>query len=309
MSQIVLLGPQRLSPTVGAEVKQRGITGPVAMITAGWQEREEEDSEFREVLAVPAVNLRLYARWEEVRQEDPEFGELHRSRQDQLRQLSKIYRLRLALLRKQASKLLAMEGSPELLDPERIHAIDMLKMLDAHHLRRVEEINGEFEWAVRPGERASIARHRAELMEILQGCEAIAIAGGHVAVLLNRLRLFNIEPMLRRLTVFAWSAGAMTLTERIVLFHDSPPQGAGNPEVLELGLGLIPGVVVLPSARHRLKLEDAGRVALMVRRLSPSHCVPMDEQERLEWSDSTLSGSAGLRMLRPNGSVAPLEMS
>lgn len=309
MSQIVLLGPQRLSPTVGEEVQQRGISGPVAIITAGWQEREEEDSEFREVLAVPAVNLKLYARWESIRKEDPEFAELHRNRQDQLRQLSRIYRRRLSLLRRQARELLVMEGAPELLEPERVDAIAMLKTLDAHHLRRVEEINDEFEWAVRPGERASVARHRAELAEILRGCEAVAIAGGHVAVLLNRLRLFDIEPMLRRLTVFAWSAGAMTLTERIVLFHDSPPQGAGNPEVLELGLGLIPGVVALPSARHRLKLDDADRVSLMVRRLSPARCVPMDEKEWLEWSDSELSCSPGLRVLRPDGTVRPLEMS
>ena len=265
MSSVILLGPQRLSPTVGDEVEQRGITGTVAMITAGWQEREEEDDEFREVLKVPAVNLRLYARWEEVRQEDPDFAELHRNRQDKLRRLGRIYRQRLDHLRRQATDLLQMAGSEELLGPERIDAINMIKLLDAHHLRRVEEINAEFEWAVEPGKRTSIARHRAELSEIMRGCEAVAIAGGHVAVLLNRLRLFDLASVLRRPTVFAWSAGAMALTERIVLFHDTPPQGPGNPEVLECGLGLIPGVVVLPSARRRLQLDDADRVALLAR--------------------------------------------
>ena len=63
MSSVILLGPQRLSPTVGDEVEQRGITGTVAMITAGWQEREEEDDEFREVLKVPAAHGR-HASWE-----------------------------------------------------------------------------------------------------------------------------------------------------------------------------------------------------------------------------------------------------
>ena len=307
MSQVVLLGPQRLYPTVGEEVHQRGISGPVAMITAGWQEREGEDGEFRDILAVPAVNLRLYERWEEIRQKDPAFAEQHRNRQDQLRLLSRVYRRRLALLRRQASELLRMEGSPELLDPERIDASEMLKTLDAHHLRRVEEINAEFEYVARPGERPTITHHRNELAEILRRCEAVAIAGGHVTVLLNRLRLFALESLLRRPTVFGWSAGAMVLTERIVLFHDAPPQGAGNPEVLERGLGLLPGVVVLPSARHRLHLDDAERVALMVRRLSPARCVPMDEQERLEWNDGELSGSAGLRLLRPDGTVGAME--
>ena len=307
MSRVVLLGPQRLSPTVGDEVSQRGICGPVAMITAGWQERESEDEEFREVLAVPAVNLRLYARWEEIRQEDPDFAELHRSRQDSLRQLGRIYRRRISLLRKQASELLRQQGRAELLDPERAHAIAMLKDLDAHHLRRVDEINAEFEWSVQPGTRPSVARHRDELVEIMRGCEAVAMAGGHVAVLLNRLRLFAVEPLLRRSTVFAWSAGAMVMTDRIVLFHDSPPQGAGNPEALERGLGLLPGVVVLPSARHRLHLDDVERVTLMAQRLAPALCVPMDEQERLEWSEGELIASAGLRMLRADGTVGSLE--
>ena len=309
MSTIVLLGPQRLSPTVGEEIKERGITGPVAMITAGWQEREAEDGEFREVLAVPAVNLRLYQRWEQIRNEDPEFAELHRSRQDTLRRLGRIYRHRLNLLHQQAAELLEMSGAEALLEPERQDAIEMMRRLDAHHLRRVDEVNAEFEWSVQPGVRPVIARHRNELAAILRRCEAVAIAGGHVAVLLNRMRLFAIEPLLRRPTVFAWSAGAMVLTDRIVLFHDTPPQGAHAPEVMEHGFGLISNVVVLPSARRRLQLSDTTRVSLMSRRLSPSLCVPMDEQELLECHNSSLSGSAGLRVLQTDGTIGALELT
>ena len=33
----------------------------------------------------------------------------------------------------------------------------------------------------------------------------------------------------------------------------------------------------------------------------------MDEQERLEWADGELSGSAGLRLLHPDGAVGSLE--
>jgi len=125
--------------------------------------------------------------------------------------------------------------------------------------------------------------------------------------LLNRLRVFALEPILRQRTVFAWSAGAMALTERIVLFHDHPPQGAGNAELFERGLGLVPGVVVLPSARHRLALSDADRVAMLARRLSPSVCVPMDEKDQLRWDGDRLVPGAGLRQLGVDGTVRPME--
>ncbi len=45
----------------------------------------------------------------------------------------------------------------------------------------------------------------------------------------------------------------MVVCETVVLFHDSPPQGAGNAEVLDAGLGLARGVIALPHARRRLR--------------------------------------------------------
>jgi hypothetical protein len=60
----------------------------------------------------------------------------------------------------------------------------------------------------------------------------------------------------RPLPVFAWSAGAMAVTDRVVLFHDSPPAGPpATPRSSAHGLGLFPGVVALPHARRRLRLE------------------------------------------------------
>ena len=62
----------------------------------------------------------------------------------------------------------------------------------------------------------------------------------------------------------------MALGQRVVLFHDSPPQGFGNAEVWGPGLGLYTGVLVFPHAQRRLALEDAGRVAILARRFQPS---------------------------------------
>jgi peptidase E len=71
-------------------------------------------------------------------------------------------------------------------------------------------------------------------MSLLAASHAVLIAGGHIAVLLNRLRLFDLSAVLRERPVFGWSAGAMVLTSRIVLFHDSPPRGGATRRSLSL---------------------------------------------------------------------------
>ena len=61
---MTILGPQRLRPNLIESVRARGITGRIATITAGWQEREDEDRELHEHLEGRTVNLRLYHRAE-----------------------------------------------------------------------------------------------------------------------------------------------------------------------------------------------------------------------------------------------------
>jgi len=309
MSTVTLLGPQRLSPFIGAELAKRGISGPVSAITAGWQEREEEDEELRAEVRVPVYNLRLYERWDDIRRNDQEYFQAHRRRQDKLRQIRRLYQRRLDYLMAQALDLIAHRGPSELLAPERRHAIQSLQQLDAHYLERVQTVNDEFLWTWKPTSRTVIARHRDEVVDQIRGSEAVLIAGGHIAVLLNRLRLFDLAPLLKRRPVFAWSGGAMVLTERIVLFHDTPPQGRGSAEVFETGLGLVPGVVVLPSARHRLDLTDRQRVRLMAQRLGPALCVPLDEDECFSYDSGRIRCKPEVRCLRPDGGIAPLQES
>jgi hypothetical protein len=151
-----------------------------------------------------------------------------------------------------------------------------------------------------------VARHRRELRQILRGCAALAVAGGHVAVLLYRLRLFDLASLLDDQLIVAWSAGAMALAERVVLFHDRPPQGAGNAEVLDFGLGLFPAVVPLPHARRRLALDDPVRVGLLARRLLPATCVAMDEGAFLHWTGSVWRSGPGTLELLPDGGVTQM---
>ena len=75
---VVLLGAQRFDPSLGAAVSELGVTGRIATITAGWQERESEDEELAAHLGDRTVNLRLHARGDELFREDPELRDAHR---------------------------------------------------------------------------------------------------------------------------------------------------------------------------------------------------------------------------------------
>lgn len=304
MRTVTLLGPQRLRPTVVAEVDHHGIDGTVAVVTAGWQEREDEVGELGEHLGRPLVNLRLYRRLDEVFAADRELFIAHRERQERLRAMQQLYRYRLDFALEPARALLGRAGDAEVIEPERQAAIDALCELDRRHLARIREVHREFEAAHAPFERPAMAAHRAELAAILESAAAVAIAGGHVAVVLNRMRLFGLAELLGDLPIFAWSAGAMALAERVVLFHDSPPQGMGNPEVLDMGLGLAPDVVVLPHARRRLRLADPARVEILARRFSPAFCVPFDDGEpALTWDGERWHRPPGSRWLTREGEV------
>lgn len=285
MRRIVLLGPQRLKPTLIDAVRNLDVRGAFAAVTAGWQEREDEIDELSAHLDRPVSNLRLHARGEDVFRRDPELFLAYGDLLDRTRKIQDLYRLRLAFAKAAAREMFASTVDADVLEPEIESSIETLRALDEQHEGRVLKLRLAFEAEWRPSEREAVAEHRAEISEVLSRCEAVAIAGGHVQILLDRLRLFDIAPLTTHLPVFAWSAGAMVVSERVVLFHDYPPQGAGNAEVLSDGLGLCRGVLPLPHAKRRLNLADAKRVSLLARRFSPLTCVAMDEGARAVWRD------------------------
>lgn len=299
-----LLGPQYQKPFLGSVFPSFGIPeGPIAAVTAGWQEREGEDAELDKHLAGRAVDLRLYQRAERVFGNDPEFARAHREVQRRLRELTRIYDARLSFLRESALWLLREKGDENLLGPEREHAIGQARDLDAWHLGRIVEIRSEFEDRLRPEERPSIRSEREEIARILREAAALVITGGHVAVLLNRLRLFGLPELAGGKPIVAWSAGAMTLTDRVVLFHDHPPQGAGNAGVLERGLGVCPGVVALPDGRKRLALDDRMRVLVFARRFHPASCIVLAEGDCLRFDGERWTATTPAVRLGLNGEL------
>ena len=127
-----------------------------------------------------------------------------------------------------------------------------------------------------------------------------------MAILLDVLRLFDFPTLLSGRALACWSAGAMALSERVVLFHDSPPQGGGSAEVLETGLALVPGLLPLPHARDRLKLDDAERVALFALRFRPLLCTPFDEGDVALWDGARWRAQNGTRRMSDEGTLVEL---
>lgn len=304
---VVLLGPQRFEPTVAEAAHAIGVVGKIALITAGWQEREAEDEDLTEHLGGRTVNLALHKRADAVFDNDPELAKAYRERSVRLRQLQEFYRVRLAYLVEAARVIAQRVASPDVLDEENEASVESLRVLDRFHLARCQKVHTDFWAAYKRDERPVIADQRGEIAELLEGCEAVAIAGGHVATILNRLRLFGISHMLGQRPVLAWSAGAMAVTQRVALFHDFPPHGVSAPQLLDGGLGLVHDVVALPNPEKRLALDDADRVAMYARRFKPARCLVFPRRSWVVCDGDRLRDAHDVRQLKADGTVVPLE--
>jgi hypothetical protein len=299
--RVILLGPQR-RPTVDGVVRSLSLSGPVATVTAGWQEREPDDAELSRALGGRDVSLRLYRRWLDVQDRDPEYVAGARRLDGILTELQDLYLLRLDYALRAIYALQRREPGDRLGSEAMSQAVTAVRELDAAHLRRVNEVRLEFFDRLRPHDRPVIAEHRAAVSAVLADAAALVITGGHVGVLAEVLHLFNVAAALNGAPVIAWSAGAMALTDRIVLFHDRAPQGPGHPEVYGSGLSVVRDVVLLPHARARLLLDDTPRMAVFARRFSPARCVLLEAGTRVE-AGRDGAWPPGTRVLGEDGHV------
>jgi hypothetical protein len=302
--KITLLGPQR-RPTLQGVVASLYPEGRLATVTAGWQEREADDAELSGLLGGRDVNLGLYRRSLDVAERDPVFAAGERALAGLLDELEDSYLLRLGHALQAVYAVQRRGGNQRLRASVLAEAVEAVRELDAAHLARAGAVRGEFYRDAAPHDRPVIAEHRAEVAALLDGATALVVAGGHVGVLADALHLFNVAASLRS-PVIAWSAGAMALAQRIVLFHDRSANGPGHPEVYSSGLSVLRNVVPLPHARARLLLDDAPRMAVFARRFAPARCVLLENGTRLD-TDSDGGCPPGTRVLAPDGRVITLE--
>src|ERR1700733_8755183 len=122
---VVLLGPQHALPHVGGVGRELGIKGPVAVVAAGWQERETDPGLIPE-LDVKSVNLTLHARAEDVFARGKDFGAAYKERQTRLRLMQDFYRVRLDHADEAARAISLRHVDSALLAEERKASIDVV---------------------------------------------------------------------------------------------------------------------------------------------------------------------------------------
>lgn len=291
----ILLGPQRFTTTVQATFRSVSDDGRVAMVNAGWEEREADDDELNGLLDQRGVNVRLYQRAVEALAGDRDLRVAvleHRARHAELRvfygiRLQSAWDAVFAVTRR-ASRHGVGEGA-------RRSAMQALRDVDdwyAYEVARVVEITATSD-VVQSSE--ILARHRHEVAEVLAGAAAVVVAGGHVGILMETMRLLDVA-IPPQTPVVAWSAGAMAMCDPVVLFHDFAPQGVTAPEVHDRGLGRLRGLIPLPHARRRLALDDRDRMAVFAERFPAHHLLPLDDGTivRLGREDGGRDGQAAL---------------
>lgn len=302
--RVTILGPQR-RPTVDQVIAGIDADAPIATVTAGWLEREQDDRELDRVLGGRSVNLGLHRHWLDVLELDREYGTAELEHRAVLAELQEFYLVQLDHALRALYEVTQRGGLTRTTTAAVGDALAVVRLIDERHRDQVWSLHADFDAAWQPAERTAAAAHAATIGRVLDGAAGLVIAGGHVGVLIHVLRLFGVHPP-EAVPIVAWSAGAMALTERIVLFNDRAPHGPAHAEVYDDGLGLIPGVVLLPHARRRLRTDDRLRMSVLARRFEPAICVVLDDGVRLDLGpDGSLP--PGARIVDPDGHIGAVE--
>jgi hypothetical protein len=306
MSVQIMLGPQSPHSNLKNAVDLLSVNGPVVSITAGWRDSEGEIDELQATIGSPIEDLNLYHLSEALFSREPELYILQRERQDKLLELQRLYRIRLTPGMVAARKLLRDNAESDLLRLEQRDAISQVRTLDRHHLRRISAIHQEFDKCRAELLIPSATSLVESLQKKLSESGLVLIAGGHVAVLINRIRLFRLDEILGQKPVIAWSAGAMVLGERIVLFNDDAPQGKRDAEVLDAGLGIVKRVIPLPQAKSRLEWSNRNRMALFSRRFVPAKCCTLDNGSMIHVQDDRITSASLCSVITRSGMKKPV---
>jgi hypothetical protein len=278
---VTVLGPQRRTTATRTAVAELIPTGRVATINAGWRERESADAELGEVLGGRMVNLRLYQRWQELMATDPEYAAAERGLTELLDEQQAVYAQRVFHAVAALDEVNRRDKMSAVRAAAVTDGIRALRALDTWHLTEVAGSRQRFYAATAIGERESVLAHRRELADLVDDSAGLVITGGHVGVLLHLLHVFGLVAMIKE-PVITWSAGAMALSDRVVLFGTHRPAGRRLPEVWAEGLGVFSGALTFPHPRHRLPMHDPYQLALLARRFKDWTCLLFDDGARVD---------------------------
>ena len=299
----ILLGPQRFTTTVGTTVRSLELGGRIAMINAGWEERESDDDELNGHLDGRGVNLRLHHRMMDVLAKDEHFAAAaitFRDRQDELRAFYGI-RLQSAIDAVHAvHHRTSIHGVGPLAE---LDAVEAVREVDRWYAAELAELYRAVGATAPRVESGTIGWHMGEISATLANCAGVVVAGGNVRTLLRAMRVFDVR-IPPELPVVAWSAGAMALTDQVVLFHDFTPHGVTAAEVHDTGTGRLPGIIALPHAKRRLRIDDQERMAVLARRFPGHRMTLLDDGAVLRFPDGTSELPTGARVIDLDGRVS-----
>ena len=300
----VLLGPQRFRMTAGAVASAVAPQGTVATVTAGWRDREKDDAELHDVLGGRSHNLHLFTRLGHVIRHDRDFATAASAYNRAVDEASGLYLLRLQHALDTVYATMRRSARQDLVDSSLRAGMQSVRDIDEWYLWVLAELEGELRAHGGVDTSDVIAQHRGEVGEALAGAALLAIAGGHVSMLIRCLRLFSVEPA-PELPVIGWSAGAMVLTDLVVLYQDKGLEGVRPAEVWDRGLGRAPGVVAMPHARRRVHLDDTDRNRVIAHRFAPARIVLLDDGGRVPLGpDGSLPDDA--RVVTPDGAITTI---
>ena len=299
--QVTVLGPQRRTTAARSAVAELMPRGSIATVNAGWREREAEDHELGEVLGGRMTNLQLYRRWTELVAHDPEYAGAERKLAEELEEQQAVYALRLFHAVAAVDEVNRRDKMPAVRAAAVADGIRALRALDEWHLAEVAASRQQFYAATMIGDRPSVAVHRRELAVMVEDSAGLVITGGHVGVLLHLLHVFGLASMIKQ-PVITWSAGAMALADRVVLFGVHRPAGRRLPEVWAEGLGAFSGMLPFPHPRQRLPMHDPYQLALLARRFKGWTCLLFDDGVRVDVSDGS-PPPVGARWITREGAV------
>ncbi|MAA77907.1 MAG: hypothetical protein CL916_01505 [Deltaproteobacteria bacterium] len=284
---IHILGPQRGAPLLIDIIHDQYPQAKIAVISAGWRHEESQLRSLARDLQRPLELLPLYQWFDDLGRTEPELSNEHALRQKRIKSYKDTYRLKLqygmeflqAIRKKQ-------DISPELFMEDVLSAQEDIQKIDMEAMERIGRIRDSFPNLVQPWLHPSAQPFHEEIKETLDACDVLLITGGHVAILRNRMFFFGCQKLLQQFlkqgkTIIAWSAGAMSLCEQIILYYDDPPDGSGNAEVLDTGMGLLPHVLFFPHAQQRLRITDTKRMRDLAQRFSQYQCITLEKETHL----------------------------
>lgn len=290
---IHILGPQQPSANLPTVVANHIPDGPMAIITAGWRLDESDISALERDLKAPLFLLPLYTWFDFLGSKEPDLAGQHAARQNKIKAYKKIYNLQLQSACDLWTKISDLkQKNNELYEIDEHDACETVRQTDRRCIERQNAVRKSFPDLEKPWSHFSAAPYYKKIEMTLQKCSGLIIAGGHVAVLRNRMYFFGLNKLLPEFldagkSIITWSAGAMSLSEQIVLYYDDPPDNdAGLPKVLDKGLGLIPNTIFLPHARQRLHIDTPKRVTRFARRFLPAKCIALEHGAHLQYQNN-----------------------